>query len=107
MLDDPVLRERFCASLDELDQLVKGALDSVKGLDMHEAIESIEPRALLDELARDLALQGGNVRVSGEAAPVAVKPLAFKRCLANLLENAIFYGQRARYGSRIHRTSCR
>lgn len=93
MLDDPMLRERFCASLDELDQLVKGALDSVKGLDMHEEIETIEPRALLDELAGDLALQSGEVRVMGEAAPLAVKPLALKRCLANLLENAIFYGR--------------
>ncbi|MBW5799831.1 ATP-binding protein [Halomonas elongata] len=95
MLDDPMLRERFCASLDELDQLVRGALDSVKGLDMHEEVEIIEPRALCDELAGEMALQGGEVRVMGEAAPVAVKPLAFKRCLTNLLENAVFYGRRA------------
>ncbi|MBE0488380.1 MAG: HAMP domain-containing protein [Halomonas sp.] len=95
MLDDPHQRERFCASLDELDLLVKGALASVKGLDLHEAIEALDPRDLLDNLAEELRLQGGDVAISGHAPPLAVKPLAFKRCLSNLLENAIFYGGRA------------
>ncbi|MCE8032530.1 MAG: HAMP domain-containing protein [Halomonas sp.] len=95
MLDDPVQRERFCASLDELDLLVKGALASVKGLDLHEAVEPVDPRAMLEELAGELALQGGQVSVSGCAEPLPVKPLAFKRCLANLVENAVFYGRRA------------
>ncbi|MGR2739026.1 ATP-binding protein [Billgrantia sp. Q4P2] len=95
MLDDPLQRERFCASLDELDLLVKGALASVKGFDLHEVVEEIDPRAVLEELAEALALQGGEVSVSGHAEPLPVKPLAFKRCLANLLENAVFYGRRA------------
>ncbi|MGM0702314.1 MAG: ATP-binding protein [Pseudomonadota bacterium] len=95
MLDDPRQRERFCASLDELDLLVKGALDSVKGFDLHEAVEEVDPRAVLIELADELSLQGGEVDVSGHAAPLPVKPLAFKRCLGNLLENAVFYGRRA------------
>ncbi|MGM0783303.1 MAG: ATP-binding protein [Pseudomonadota bacterium] len=95
MLDDPRQRERFCASLDELDLLVKGALASVKGFDLHEPVEEVDPRAVLDELAEELALQKGEVTIIGHAAPLPVKPLAFKRCLANLLENAVFYGRRA------------
>lgn len=95
MLDDPLQRERFCASLDELDLLVKGALASVKGFDLHEAMQAVDPCAVLEELAGELALQGGEVTLSGHAAPLTVKPLAFKRCLANLVENAVFYGRRA------------
>ena len=95
MLEDPLQRERFCASLDELDLLVKGALASVKGFDLHEAVEPVDPRAMLEELAGELALQGGRVSVSGRAEVLPVKPLAFKRCLANLMENAVFYGRRA------------
>ncbi|MBA2780153.1 ATP-binding protein [Billgrantia kenyensis] len=95
MLDDPLQRERFCASLDELDLLVKGALASVKGFDLHEAVAPVDPRSVLGELAEELALQGGQVKISGRAEPLSVKPLAFKRCLANLLENAVFYGKRA------------
>ncbi|MFB9867209.1 ATP-binding protein [Vreelandella sulfidaeris] len=99
MLDDDYQRERFCASLDELDSLVKGALASVKGLDLHEEPEPIDLLALLEELAEALRLQGGSVQieqsVSHPVAPLIAKPLALKRCLANLLENAIFYGHRA------------
>ncbi len=95
MLDDPVQRERFCASLDELGELVKGALASVKGLDLHEDPVPMDIIVLANELAEELRLQGGEVQVSGQAALLAVKPLALKRCLVNLLENAVFYGARA------------
>ncbi len=95
MLDDPLQRERFCASLDELGELVKGALASVKGLDLHEDPAAVDITALATTLADELGLQGGEVRVTGQAAPLTAKPLALKRCLANLLENAVFYGKRA------------
>ncbi|MBF8222462.1 ATP-binding protein [Halomonas sp. 328] len=94
MLDDPHQRERFCASLDELDLLVKGALASVKGLDLHEEVVAVDVVALLEGLAAELHLQGGEVSLAGTAAPLAAKPLALKRGLGNLLENAIFYGGR-------------
>ncbi|WP_404377985.1 ATP-binding protein [Vreelandella aquamarina] len=96
MLDDPLQRERFCASLDELSELVKGALASVKGLDLHEEPQPTDLNALATELAEALRLQGGDVQVEGQVALLTVKPLAMKRCLANLLENAVFYGQCAR-----------
>ncbi|GEN28274.1 two-component sensor histidine kinase [Halovibrio variabilis] len=98
MLDDDHQRERFCASLDELDSLVKGALASVKGLDLHEEPAPVDLTLLLEELAEELSLQGGQVTVEKKAHPVApliAKPLALKRCLANLLENAVFYGKQA------------
>jgi len=98
MLDDAHQRERFCASLDELDSLVKGALASVKGLDLHEEPAPVALEPLLEELAEELSLQGGQVKIekpSQPAAPLIAKPLALKRCLANLLENAVFYGKQA------------
>ncbi|MBZ5486305.1 HAMP domain-containing protein [Halomonas aquamarina] len=95
MLDDPVQRERFCASLDELSELVKGALASVKGLDLHEAPVATDINALVRALAKELCLQGGEIDIVGQVAPLIVKPLAIKRCLANLLENAVFYGHHA------------
>jgi signal transduction histidine kinase len=99
MLDDAYQRERFCASLDELDSLVKGALASVKGLDLHEEPAPVALAPLLEELAEELRLQGGEVNIERKgshlAAPLIAKPLALKRCLANLLENAVFYGKQA------------
>lgn len=95
MLDDPAQRERFCASLDELTELVKGALASVKGLDLHEDPQPTDLNALLLEIAEGLRLHGGDVSLYGTVLPLTFKPLALKRCLANLLENAVFYGQKA------------
>ncbi|WP_271910071.1 ATP-binding protein [Vreelandella alkaliphila] len=95
MLDDAAQRERFCASLDELSELVKGALASVKGLDLHEEPQPTDLNALLLEIAEGLRLYGGEVSLHGTVLPLTVKPLALKRCLANLLENAVFYGQKA------------
>ncbi|WP_235803682.1 ATP-binding protein [Halomonas sp. GFAJ-1] len=95
MLDDPVQRERFCASLDELSELVKGALASAKGLDLHEEPQPTDLNALVLEIAEALRLHGGEVSLCGNVLPLTVKPLALKRCLANLLENAVFYGQKA------------
>lgn len=98
MLDDDYQRERFCASLDELDNLVKGALASVKGLDLHEEPEPVALEPLLEELAEELSLQGGRMTIektNHPVAPLIAKPLALKRCLANLLENAVFYGKQA------------
>ncbi|MDQ7733975.1 ATP-binding protein [Halomonas sp. SpR1] len=98
MLDDDYQRERFCASLDELDSLVKGALASVKGLDLHEEPAPVSLASLLGELGEELSLQGGQVTIEKNSPPVApliAKPMALKRCLANLLENAVFYGKQA------------
>lgn len=95
MLDEPQQRERFIASLDELDCLVRGALDSVRGLDMHETPVALSIEELLAGLATELNIFGGKLVIIGHAAPLTVKPMAFRRALANLLENAVFYGQRA------------
>lgn len=103
MLEDDYQRERFCASLDELDSLVKGALASVKGLDLHEEPAPVDLANMLETLAEELSLQGGKVNVETNSeinngrpiAPLIAKPLALKRCLANLVENAVFYGKQA------------
>ncbi|MCL7931148.1 ATP-binding protein [Halomonas llamarensis] len=98
MLEDDYQRERFCASLDELDSLVKGALASVKGLDLHEEPAPVSLASLLEALAEELSLQGGQVTIAKNSHPVTpliAKPMAIKRCLANLLENAVFYGKQA------------
>ncbi|MFD2437482.1 ATP-binding protein [Modicisalibacter luteus] len=58
MLDDAIQRERFCASLDELDTLVKGALASVRGLDLDETLETVDVYQLLVSLAEELKVQG-------------------------------------------------
>ncbi|MFD1208712.1 MULTISPECIES: ATP-binding protein [Modicisalibacter] len=100
LLEEDDQRQAFIRTLDEMDQLVKGALASVKGLDLHEQLQPVALDGLLVELRDELAVHGKPLHLSGEAGSVMAKPLALKRCLTNLIENAIFYGRRVDVAAR-------
>lgn len=95
-VSDPDLRDRFGSDLDEMESLVHGALGLFKGLDDDEIFESVDVNALLHTLQTEFTEMGAQVLVSGQAlTPVAVKPRALKRCLTNLVENAVKFGSKA------------
>lgn len=95
MLENGAQREAFIASLDELSELVKGALASVQGLDLHEVPEPVCLEQLIQDHANAINLSTHRVSLAGTLKPLQAKPLAIKRCLTNLLDNAVFYGQHA------------
>ncbi|WP_374536319.1 ATP-binding protein [Chitinimonas taiwanensis] len=95
LLDDETTRAEFHEDLDELDVMVKGALQSVKDSDIHENRTALRLDQLVERLAQDAKLAGKEVRWAGPALTVRAKPLALKRALSNLLENALHYGERA------------
>ncbi len=92
-LDDPALRDRFNADLDEMNSMVRGALNLFKGVDHDEPLTSVQMDALLGELRVEFAEIGARFEIDGAAAPLLVRPLALKRCLTNLLANAAKYGR--------------
>ena len=97
LLDDAEHRKRFTRDLDEMESMVAAALDFLRGLESGEAVKPVDVMALLESLQADLAETGGEVEIEGRTAePYAGKPQALKRCLRNLLENAVKYGKRAR-----------
>jgi signal transduction histidine kinase len=95
-LDDPALRDRFNADLDEMNHMVTGALNLFKGVDHDEPLESLELEALLADLRNELAEIGVRFEVSGHAASLLARPMALKRCLTNLVVNAAKYGRDTR-----------
>ncbi len=95
LLDDDALRRDFEEDLDELDMMVKGALQCVKDSDIHENPADIRLDALLGRLVKSARLAGHEVGYQPTGVNVRGKPLALKRALGNLLDNALYYGARA------------
>ena len=96
LLEDASLRAKFTGDLVELESMVGATLDFMRGLETDEATKPIDMNALLESLQADLAETGGRVTIeSGPLKPYPGKPRALKRCLVNLLDNAIKYGKSA------------
>jgi signal transduction histidine kinase len=94
LLADPDLRVKFTRDLEEMEALVKATLDFLRGFEGGEAWKPVDMMALLESLQADLSEMGGQVSIQGRSLkPYPGKPAALKRCLANLLENAIKYGK--------------
>lgn len=95
LLDDEALRDEFEQDLDELDMMVKGALQCVKDSDIHENPAEVRLDAMLGRMVRSAELAGYEVAYQPTGITLRGKPLALKRALGNLLDNAVFYGTRA------------
>lgn len=95
-IEDEALRARCVEDLDEMARMVRGALSVFRGLNDDEPAVPIDIDALLLELQRQFAEVNASVAVEGRAtAAFQGKPLALKRCLGNLVNNALEYGEHA------------
>jgi len=94
LLDQPELREKFIRDLSEMEQMVGSTLGYMRGLDDREAVRPIDITSLLAALQADAEELGHTVQVHGQAvAPFLGKPEGLKRCLQNLLDNAMRYAR--------------
>jgi signal transduction histidine kinase len=96
LLQDEQLRDKFERDLREMEVMVVSALDFLRGMDNGEPVRPLDVNAMLESLQADLGETGGAVMIEGQAtSPYPGRSQALKRCLANLLENAIKYGKAA------------
>ena len=76
--------------------MVGATLDFMRGLETDERSQPVDMSALLESLQEDARETGGEVAIEGAArAPYVGRPQALKRCLRNLIENAVKYGKSA------------
>nr|WP_315494404.1 ATP-binding protein [uncultured Rhodoferax sp.] len=94
LLDDETLRAEFHEDLDDLDVMVKAALQSVKDTDIHENLTPVRLDTLLTRLAQRPIHPDASIECTAEAISVLGKPLALERAFSNLLDNAVLYGER-------------
>jgi len=102
LLDDEAMQSEFHDDLDELEMMVKGALQTVKDSDIHENPTEVRLDALLGRTVRDAQLAGHAVSFSASGLSVVAKPLAIKRAIGNLLNNALHYGRQVELAVREH-----
>ena len=96
-LEDPAIQARFGKELDEMESMVRGALALFRGLDDDETLAPIDINALVATIQSEFTEMGADVSVTGTAQqPLRGKPQALKRCLTNLVANAVKFGTRAK-----------
>jgi signal transduction histidine kinase len=97
LLDDPTLRGKFEKDLIEMESMVQSTLDFMRGMDHEEKIQPIDIVAMLESLEVDFAEMGHNVEIDSQVtSPFMGRAQALKRCMQNLLANAVHYGHSAR-----------
>ncbi|MEZ9058778.1 ATP-binding protein [Vibrio pelagius] len=97
LLESEVKKEKFNKDLDELEMMVKGALQAVRDTDLHENNAIID----LNDMVVSVIESHNQHQTLVEFEPIVVeplvaKPLAIKRVLTNLIDNAVKYGTSAR-----------
>jgi signal transduction histidine kinase len=96
ILDDQAAQGRLGKQLDEMESMVHGALALFRGLDDDESLAPIDINALLGTLQSEFAEMNEEVTIEGRALrPISGKPQALRRCLTNLIANAVKFGSRA------------
>ena len=96
LLDDEALRNDFHDDLDDLDMMVKSALQSLRDTDIHENLVPVRLDQLLTRLASRPIDPDASITLASTPVQVLGKPLALERALGSLLDNAVLYGKRAR-----------
>ncbi|CAB3803444.1 Adaptive-response sensory-kinase SasA [Paraburkholderia caffeinitolerans] len=92
---DTELSDRLRDDIDEMTQLLEATLSFLRNEEVVEAFSPVDINALVDAIAEDAAEHGQRVTIGGEVAPLSAQPLGLKRCLTNLVANAIRYGEDA------------
>ena len=93
MLDDAELRAKFAKDVQEMESMIQQTLDFMRDATAAEPAQPVDVMALLESLQTDYADAGQAFAITGHIGrPLAGRPLALRRCLANLLDNALRYG---------------
>lgn len=93
LLADAAQRDKILRDLEDMETMIGATLDFLRGEAGKEAGLPVDVNALLSTLSDDFAALGGRVEIAGRAErPLVARPQALKRCLANLLDNALRYG---------------
>jgi signal transduction histidine kinase len=97
LIDDEEQRGKTLADLSEMERMIASTLAFARDDAQDEARETVDLAALVQSVCDDLADAGQDcVFEAAPPTPYVCRPLALRRALTNLAENAVAYGARAR-----------
>lgn len=100
-VQDPELQARLVEDLSAVQTMIKDGLDLARSMNSEEPMQRTDFDSILDSVCADAAEAGQDVTLSGlTGVPLAVQPNAMRRCLTNLIDNAVKYGGYARVSAR-------
>jgi protein-histidine pros-kinase len=96
-LDDTRQRQQFGQDIVEMNDMITATLDYLRGAADPEPFAPLDVASLLSSLADDRQACGQDVALTADAArPIAAQTSSLRRCIDNLVENAVRYGGQAR-----------
>ncbi|MEH6436415.1 ATP-binding protein [Massilia sp. DD77] len=91
------LQERLIGDLSAMQQMVREGLDLARSMDTTETMQMLDLDSLLEAVCADAVDAGQQVDLAGRAGMALLgRPLDLRRCLGNLIDNAVKYGREAR-----------
>lgn len=92
-VNEEELRQKLVEDLSSMQAMVKEGLDLARSMDSNEAMQTLDLLSLINSLCDDARDAGHQVQLRTPAkATVMARPQSLKRCLNNLIDNGIKYG---------------
>jgi signal transduction histidine kinase len=90
---DPELKNKLIDDLSQTQAMVREGLELARSMALHEPMQALDIDSLLDSVCADASDAGQSVSLQGKArTSVLAHPTSLRRCLANLIDNAVKYG---------------
>lgn len=94
---DGELQERLIGDLSAMQEMVREGLVLARSMDTTENMQMLDLDSLLEAVCADAVDAGQQVALKGQAGMALLgRPLDLRRCLGNLIDNAVKYGRDAR-----------
>lgn len=94
-LGDNLTTQKFTDDIHEMAAMLDATLQYLRGEAQTEQWQMLDVQALVESISADALESGFTVPVSGDAKPALLQPISMRRCLSNLVANALQYASGA------------